>query len=31
VLYANPKYDITKEVLDALNKEYLEKKSNQKP
>ncbi|GIV29063.1 MAG: hypothetical protein KatS3mg028_0129 [Bacteroidia bacterium] len=26
VLLANPQYDITKEVLDALNKEYLEKK-----
>lgn len=26
VLFANPSYDITKEVLDALNKEYLENK-----
>lgn len=26
VLFAKPEYDITKEVLEALNKEYLEKK-----
>lgn len=30
VLLANPKYDITKEVVDALNKEYLEKKQSKK-
>lgn len=27
VLFAKPEYDITKEVLEALNKEYLEKKN----
>lgn len=30
ILYANPEYDITREVLDALNKEYLEKKQSEK-
>lgn len=30
VLYANSQYDITKEVLEALNNEYLEKKNKGK-
>ncbi len=30
VLFANPQYDITKEVLEALNKEYLEKNKTNK-
>lgn len=30
VLYSNPQYDITNEVLEALNKEYLEQKNKKK-